>query len=79
MPDDERPMVSAPIPASDPSCPLCGRTWTYAGHLQRSPRGERCRIDGCKAQRFEACMVDGAVVGMCCLSGHRWAAPIDTK
>jgi hypothetical protein len=69
-------MVSAPISAKGAPCPLCRRAWASVGHCKRSPKGTKCGVDGCKAQRFEDCTVDGVVVAVHCLKGHRWVKPI---
>ncbi len=77
MTDDGRPRVSYPMSAKGAPCPLCGREWEMKNHLKRAPKGVKCGVVGCRAQRFEDCTVDGVVVAVHCIKGgHKWVAPL---
>jgi len=76
MSDDNRPMVSYPVPAGeDKPCPECGLPWKTAGasHCRRAPAGTVCNVDGCKTRPLTECFVRGERVAVWCVAGgHRW-------
>lgn len=73
MTDPKPPMVAYPVSANGAPCPSCGGSWSATRCSRRSPKGVKCGVNGCVAQRFEECRdAAGEVTAVACLKGCRW-------